>query len=82
MIKFSYKPLPAYIPPNNKITYEYEKEEEKYTLDFIKKNNCHKYHPHIEFEEYWNGLNKIRAKYGLENIVQVECKCGGNELKE
>ena len=84
MIKFSYKPLPAYILPND-IDYEYEKEKDKYTIDFIKKNNCNKYNPHTEYKEYWNGLNQIREKYGLKNIVQIECKCGyenNNKLGE
>lgn len=87
-MNWNYKPLPAYIPPQ---VYDenYEKEKEKYTKEFILNNNCNKYMPHTEFKEYWQGLNNIRIKYGLGNLIQTECKCGGygymideNELKE
>lgn len=75
-MNWNYKPLPAYIPPQ---VYDenYEKEKEKYTKEFILNNNCNKYMPHTEFKEYWQGLNNIRIKYGLGNLIQTECKCGG-----
>lgn len=68
---------------------KFNQEVEEYTQHFISANHCHKYMPHTEFKEYYEGLNIIRLKYGLGKLIQMECKCGGygymvdeNKLKE
>lgn len=78
-MNWDYNPLPAYIPSQD-YDENYEIEKENYTKEFILNNKCNKYMPHIEFEEYWFGLNEIRKKYNLP-LITNKGGCKGYDKK-
>lgn len=48
-------------------------EEERYVSDFNLKYNRNPHNPCTEYSEFYEGLNKIRKRYGLNEIHPIGC---------
>ncbi|AXF52099.1 MAG: hypothetical protein [Podoviridae sp. ctcf755] len=58
----------------NYIRYsQYLQEEKQYIADFNAENHCNPHNPCSEYPEFYEGLNKIRRHYGLDEIHPIGC---------
>lgn len=58
---------------------QYHDEIHNFSLEFSNNNNCNIFNTCDEHDEYWNGVNMIREKYGLSKIEPFKCKCDEKE---
>lgn len=76
-------PIPEEIEILGNEKYKMFRDEvDEYTRDFISKHNCNKYNSYTEYTEYYIGLNRIRLKYGLGRLVEIECPYGVSGLAD
>lgn len=52
---------------------QYKCEEKQYIADFNAENHCNPHNPCSEYPEFYEGLNKIRKQYGLDEIHPIGC---------
>lgn len=77
------EPYPSYIDEAyTKLTYtdfmRYRYEEKQYIIEFNSEHNCNPHNPCSEYSEFYEGLNKIRKRYNLNEIYPVECQKRSN----